>query len=158
MKKKILLLVIILLVMATVSSFAIGVGAGTTFGWSGNNALYGGFLTLQVEDWPLLGIDLASSYGYLRIGATADWWMLNDNLTGMLNWYWGLGAYGRVTLSSSPSFALGARVPVGLNMFVIDPLELFIEAAPSVGIGIGGASVVDLDWGVQGSLGFRFWF
>lgn len=157
MKKKVLLLVLVLLLLASVSTFAIGIGAAGTYGWSTDNGLYGGFLTLKLDDLPLLGIDVASGTNYLRIGATADWWQLNKNLSGMLNWYWGLGAYGRVTLADPVSFALGARLPIGLNMYILDPLELFIEAAPSVGIGIGNSSV-GLDWGVQGALGFRFWF
>ncbi len=155
MNKKVLLLVLVLLIVVTMSSFAIGIGAAGTFGWSGTS-MSGGFLTLKVDDWPLLGLDFSGYTNYIRLGVTADWWMANENLSGMLNWYWGVGGYGRVILSSATSFGVGVRVPIGLNMFIIDPLELFLEAAPSVGVGIG--SSFGLDWGVQGALGFRFWF
>ncbi|MDC7225548.1 MAG: hypothetical protein PQJ61_02150 [Spirochaetales bacterium] len=156
MKKKVVLLILVLLMTASVSTFAVGIGAGGTFGWSADNGLYGGFLSLKLDDWPLLGIDFSSSSSGFRIGATADWWQLNENLSGVVNWYWGLGGYGRLALGSPTSFALGARLPVGLNAYVLDPLELFIEAAPSVGASVSSGGV-GLDWGVQGALGFRFW-
>ncbi len=156
MKKKVLLLALVLIVIASASSFAIGIGGAGTYGWGSDNGVSGGFLTLKLDELPLLGIDFSASTNYISLGATADWWMANENLAGMLNWYWGLGGYGRVTLADPVSFAIGARMPIGLNMFILDPLELFIEAAPSVGIGIG--SSIGLDWGVQGALGFRFWF
>ena len=158
MKKKILILALALLLIASASTFAIGIGGAGTYGWGTDDGISGGFLTLKLDDLPLLGIDVASGSGssYLRVGATADWWQLNENLSGIFNWYWGLGGYGRVTLANSPSFAIGARLPIGLNAFILDPLELFLEAAPAVGVSIG--SNIGLDWGVQGALGFRFWF
>ena len=68
--------------------------------------------------------------------------------------YVGPGLY---TVIGSNVFDLGVRVPVGIHMYVIDPLELFLEIAPALGVGLsGGFEFPRFD--VQGAVGFRFWF
>ena len=161
MKKKIVVLILVMMFVASVSTFALGIGIAGTGGWGSNNATGGAFLTLKIDDeLPLFGIDFGASENHLHFGLLADYWMFNENLAGMLNWYVGLGAYGRLNINSGDlSFGLGGRLPIGLNMFVLDPLELFIEIAPALGIGIGGTNGFYFpDWAVQGAFGFRFWF
>ena len=59
--------------------------------------------------------------------------------------------------NSDPLVDLGLRIPVGFQVFPLDPLELFLEFAPSVGVQFSNP-VTFPNWSVQGAFGFRFWF
>ena len=88
-----------------------------------------------------------------QIGVTADWWFVLANLFDFLNFYVGSGLYGQI----SNSFGLGVRIPIGFQIFIWDPFELFLEIAPALGILI--ANPIKLPaFGMQGAFGFRIWF
>ncbi len=157
MKKKILIITMILLILSSASVFAIGVGGAFSFSPFGDSVYYGGALSLKLDNWPLLGISAAAQNGNFHLGLTADWWFINQNLTGPLNFYAGIGGYGALTMGSYFDANLGLRIPFGLNIFVIDPLELFLELAPAAGIRFGQNFKFPA-WSMQTAIGFRFWF
>jgi hypothetical protein len=52
---------------------------------------------------------------------------------------------------------LGGRLPIGVNIYPIKNLELFLELAPTLAVGIGEEITFPV-FGVQGAFGLRFWF
>jgi hypothetical protein len=86
----------------------------------------------------------------------ADWWLYEGNLTGPLGIYAGLGVYTII----SDNFEIGGRIPIGLTIFPLDFLEVFLEPSITIGVGnIGGeGSIVFPTVGFIGELGVRFWF
>jgi hypothetical protein len=79
--------------------------------------------------------------------------------TAQLDWH--IGAGGRVAIwnwGDANYFALGARMPVGLDLMFNNPsfLELFFEIAPVIYFGPNVGRVL---WpGFDGNLGVRFYF
>ena len=94
----------------------------------------------------------------LAIGLTADYWILNDNLVGPLNWFIGAGLFGQMFIGDDDfNFTVGARVPVGLNFFFArDMFELYLQVAPGLGANIGNG--VEMDFVCPINYGLRFWF
>ena len=156
--KKRLLIVIMVLSLASMSVSALGIGGAFSFNALGtDSAIPGGALSLKLDGIdPIFGIGVRAGDGILNVGFTADYWMFREHLTGMLNIYAGPGAYVNLTLGDVTDVDLGLRIPVGLNMYPIDILELFVELAPRVGIALN--PLVFPTWGIQGAVGFRFWF
>lgn len=160
MKKQILVLsfILVFFLLAT-SAFALGLGVSAGLpigqGMPGNNVM----VSLKLDNFPLLigaGAQIGSHYS--SIGLTLDYWIANKALTGPLNWYIGAGAYGIIGLGSPSSLDIGARIPIGLNLFVFDGvLELFTELAPALGVGISDPLRFPV-LGVQSAFGFRIWF
>lgn len=153
--KKIVLIVLVVLVLAAVGASAqtwgVGVAAGIQplGGLPGQNVL----LSLKAPQLPVLwGIGLQLSEGDFGLGMTADWWLFNQNLFSFVNLYVGPGLY--VAL---PNFELGGRVPIGLNAYPVEVLELFLEFAPTWAP-ITGAGIDTTNFGLQGAFGLRFWF
>ncbi len=154
MKKRIVLLVL-LAVIAAAPAFSFGIGGAFGIDLAGGTVGPGALLSFKLDEFPaVFGVGARLGEGNFRIGVTADWWLYTTNLVNMLNLYVGPGLFLNV---GTGVFDVGGRIPVGINMYVIDPLELFLEVAPVIGIEF--SPVVDFPaWGVQGALGFRFWF
>ncbi|NCN05965.1 MAG: hypothetical protein GW949_10085 [Spirochaetales bacterium] len=160
MKKRIVLIGLILLLTAggtgLFAKSAIGVSAGLPIGpgLAGSNVM----LSLKIDSFPLLlglGAQLGDS---ANIGITADYWITNPNLTGILNWYLGVGGYLGIGIDSDVQVDLGFRIPVGLNIFILDrALELFLEIAPTISAAFEDPVRFPVI-GAQGALGFRVWF
>lgn len=155
MKKRIILaLFLISIVTTTVGATAVGGIFSYSFG--GNNAYPGGALTIKLDNYaPIFGIGVRGSGDYFALGATADWWMQREHLTGMINYYIGPGAYINLVMGDSTSLDLGARLPIGLQIFPIKNLEVFLEVAPSLGLALDS---FNFHFGVQPAFGIRFWF
>ena len=159
--KKILL---ILLVLVTAASFSLSAAAiGATFGLNfvdnatGNVALTGKLTELP----PVFGLSFDLGSDTFRMGLTADWWMYQRPLVGMISMYVGPGAYVKLELAeNNNSFGLGARVPFGFQIFPFgnDPeIELFFELAPILGVQF--TDPIDFpQFSVQGVIGGRLWF
>ena len=111
---------------------------------------------------PMFGLSFNLSSTVFNLGVTADWWLFKPTLaTGAVDLclYIGPGLYGSFTFASSyANIGLGLRIPVGLQLFIIEPLEIFFELAPAIGVGGIGQTIYFPAWGIQGNLGFRFWF
>ncbi|MCD6397486.1 MAG: hypothetical protein J7L71_08085, partial [Spirochaetaceae bacterium] len=59
-----------------------------------------------------LGWSFASTNS--RIDATADWWLINDHLIEMIDWYLGAGIKLGLNLDNNNDiFNIGLRVPIG---------------------------------------------
>ncbi|MDC7126612.1 MAG: DUF3996 domain-containing protein [Spirochaetales bacterium] len=170
MKKKALLIAIAMLIAASTSTFALGLGGGYRFGAGeigGTSLLGDAFFSVKFDEKsPLLGISGWATSTYGRLGLTADWWFFNNNIKGRWNWYLGAGPYVSTAFSLYSSYlniGVGARLPIGFNWFFVDNrLELFLEAAPAIGLGIklDNYSSTDLfcvDWSVLSSIGVRWW-
>jgi hypothetical protein len=122
--------------------------------------LTGDFYFLEGLFVPISGSDGFGYFigvgGYLGFGNYSDeWWNGSKNV----KWSW-------------TSLGLGVRVPLGLNVVIPISkikLEVFIDAAPSIGVGFtfyddsdywdqNDHNLVGLQWGVGFELGVRVWF
>ncbi|GAB1432822.1 hypothetical protein MASR2M29_14470 [Spirochaetota bacterium] len=155
MKTKIFVVSILLLTLVAVPAvFATGIGvsAGLPIGTGlpGSNVL----LSLKLDQLPfLMGVGFAFGQNTFAFGFTADWWILNKPLVSFLNYYLGPGLY----LGYSNALAIGGRFPIGLNAFPLKNLELFLEVAPTLAVGLGDPITFPL-FGAQSAFGLRFWF
>lgn len=157
MQKKIILIALILSFFGA-STAVHSLGIGLSFGGRGKftgNRGYGPntmlSLKLDSQDF-ILGIG-ASTNDDFGLAATVDWWLINKPLEGMINYYVGPGGYLGI---SSNHIDVGLRIPFGLNIYPIEPLELFVEIAPAFGVDIDPFRFPTFGW--QTALGFRFWF
>lgn len=150
MNKKVLVIAAVLLMAVAVSGFSASFGIGGAFSLDAMGGLPSSvMLSLKVPQFPVvwgLGWNLAGDS--FRLGLTADWWLYSTNLVSFINLYVGPGLY----LALPDPFAIGARIPIGFNAFPIDPLELFLEIAPTI------TFIPTIDFGLQAAFGFRFWF
>jgi hypothetical protein len=95
-------------------------------------------------------------FGYNDGTFNADYLWQSNIIRGQAQLDWHIGAGGRAVWyggCAGNCFALGARMPVGLDLMFANPafLEVFFEIAPTLW-------VVPLDFGVDGALGARFYF
>jgi len=88
-----------------------------------------------------------------------DYWVYKNSIHKQLNWFIGAGGKLRVFTGQSKNkeskdkkVGVGLRVPVGLQFYVIDRVELFGEIAP--GISVYPATDFDID----GGIGARYYF
>lgn len=160
--KKLFSVLAVLFVLGTTSTFATGIGAQFGYTIGGNT---GAALTLKLDNLPpVFAIDLGFGSNYFSIGGTADWWITNPTIAGPLGVYFGPGlAASFVSVSDSyTALNIGARVVGGLNIFLAQVFELYLQAAwqPTFGIALSGDnSYGGFNWGsVPVNLGFRFWF
>ncbi len=153
-KKTIIIASFLFVVLAvSASGWGIGVAAGIQplGGLPGSNVM----LSFQAPVVPILfGVGFAVGTETFNMGITADWWAVNPNIVGILNFYLGPGLYFGV---AGDEIDLGGRIPVGLNIFPIPWLEIFIEIAPTLVVRFADPVQFPV-FGLQSSLGLRFWF
>ncbi len=112
-------------------------------------------ISLKFGTFPVLGIAWNfQDTGYLHLHA--DYWIINKPLSPPLDWYLGVG--GKIKIWSDKNktnnnsrFGLTCRVPVGIQWFALDNLELFAEIVP--GLELIPATGLELD----GGIGIRFY-
>jgi hypothetical protein len=171
MKK--LVLVLLLGMLAVGAAFAdhpqdkLGIGPVWRGGFGPSNWWDIG-LSLKVPSVPIFwSINVRPGSGYLILGATGDFYFKDDSIIAKemtnedgtynfrLDWYFGLGAYLSLGFWNDYMAAtFGLRVPIGLSWHIISSIEMFLGAAPSLGISTRG----DLfHWGLPVEVGFRFW-
>ncbi|HOX92046.1 MAG TPA: hypothetical protein PLC54_03925 [Spirochaetales bacterium] len=135
------------------SAFATGVGVAFGLqpvgGLPGSNVM----LSLKMDNLPLIGLGFSLGQNVVSFGFTADWWMVNENLFSFINFYLGPGFY----LGYQTDLLLGGRLPIGLNIFPVKSLELFLEIAPTLAVRLSDP-IVFPEFGLQGAFGLRFWF
>ena len=154
--KRLIVAVCLSLGLVTTSASALGIGGAFSVGVLGGLPS-SAMLSVKFDQIrPILGLGVTVGSGSAQIGATADWWLYHATLAGPLSIYVGLGGYADIQTGSGGSLGLGARIPVGLQIFPIKPLELFLEIAPRAGVGLNPFSFPV--FGLQGAAGFRFWF
>jgi len=103
-------------------------------------------ISLKFDNFPVIG--LGWSFGNNKgIHLTCDYWIKNTTLADPFKWYIGVGGKLKIGESSEKhgsSLGLGIRVPIGLQVFAADNIEIFGEIAPGMtliektGIDIGG--------------------
>lgn len=139
-------------ITASHGSWALGLQGGYVV-----NGAAGLSVTFKVPKAPLVfAADLGFNSDYFSVGATGDYWLANPNITGPLYWYYGPGLAASVSLDDDLGIFAGARFVVGLNVFPIQPLEIYLQAAGQIGVYIDDG--VGLGWGVPVNLGIRWWF
>ena len=155
-KMKKILIVLLLMFVAIGSSFALGIGGMYSVNVITDGLPQNAMLTIHApEAFPaVIGVGFAVGENTFNLGLTADWWAYQSPIAGALGLYAGPGMY--AIISEDPS--MGGRIAVGINMYPLDFLELFLELAPQVGVGFGNNTITFPVWGVQGGFGFRFWF
>ena len=162
MRKKLLLMIIVLLLVFSAGNvfaqkyngLALGLGyTANPFGgrWAG------GMVTFHVPTSPLV-FDLYPYWGNNGFGITltGDWWIIRNPITGILAWYLGPGLWVDFGIGNQFALGLGARLAVGLQIWLLDRLEIFLEGAP--GLGLYVIPSVSFAWPIPISLGFRWWF
>jgi hypothetical protein len=132
------LLVIAFALFLTGSIFARGANGLGLYGnlvGSGTGAFTGGLgLTYMHGDFPVLGLEYMLLDKASSLGVSCDWWIVNGGLAGSLGYYIGVGGFlGMRSGDNSSAFSLGGRIPFGLQAWVLNPLEIFLEIAPLVG-------------------------
>ena len=161
MKRFLVIVLVLLMGFSASSAFAakngFALGAEFTFAnWFGG---YGAMLTFHLPKFPVMfAVGGAFAQNYANIVLTADWWFANSRLVGILDYYIGLGLYSNITLAEPASFAFGARLPLGLQIWPVGSvLELFLELAPAW-IPFTSYGILPANFDLQGALGFRIWF
>ncbi|HOX47742.1 MAG TPA: hypothetical protein PLG14_01050 [Spirochaetales bacterium] len=156
MKKKVLLLALVVALVAGANAFAYRAAVGGEFAMKiGQGLPNSALLSFRLPSFPaVFGLGLTVGESTSSLALLADWWLYQGTLVDSVGLYVGPGAFLGV---SADAFTLGLRVPVGINIYPIKPLELFVEFAPAVTF-IAPSGVQIPAWGVQAGFGFRFWF
>jgi hypothetical protein len=140
------ILTIVCVVALTLPSFAQqdGLGIGLVFGYpstgisakvfTGSNA-FDAAATWSLDD----------ENGYLL--AWADYLAHNYSLSSSLPWFVGIGGF----IGLGNTLGIGARVPVGITYLFDGPFDIFVEIAPRLEV------LPDLDFGIGGGFGFRYY-
>ncbi len=143
-----------LLLIPASNAWSWGIGASFGLNDLGGNPGQNVMASIKLDETPFLfGIGGRISDGNVTLGLTADWWMVHKNLVNFLNYYIGPGLY----FALSEEIELGGRLPIGINAYPLDPLELFLEIAPTIAL-LAPEGIEFPNLGLQGAIGFRFWF
>jgi hypothetical protein len=173
MKK--LMLVLLFSVILVVGAFAehpggwgIGIVGQSSLDWKGFDNSWGAALSLKAPQWPIyLGINGRIRTDYFGLSLTGDYYIIDQTIVPNVNfgWYFGLGGYaGFYHVGEDIDYnglALGARMPIGIYIIPVRFFEIFLDVAPSLGLGMnfGNKSGLDLPAGGFGAdFGVRFWF
>ncbi|QEN08741.1 hypothetical protein EXM22_12360 [Oceanispirochaeta crateris] len=159
-KKNIIFFLFTLFTISTTYSYT-GLGAAYTFGLDSEGNNKGAALSINTPAIPgtVQNVRLAfNGSEYFNFSISDDWWVIQENISGDLDFYVGLGFYTGIVITEDDSdFSLGGRVPIGLTMKPIDFLEFFLEVAPAMGVGFK-PTIYFPSWNVQAALGMRLWF
>ena len=128
--RKIVSIVLVLLALAAVGASAKGSSGGLRLGLEFGNPN----AVLIIRPAPF---DFKVGYNFTRDGylfLSADYRIVSGyQIVDFLHFFLGVGAYANIYFEPA-DFALGARIPLGLQVFLLDNvLELFLEVAPTVG-------------------------
>jgi hypothetical protein len=139
MKKRISLIFLVLLSFGVTKTFATGIGIQGNYN-AGDIFTPGPALTLKLDQTPFyFGINWNIDINYVNLGATADYWLINQNITNIsgnpLNFHFGVGAFLNLGFGTVFNIGTGIRVPVGINMYLAQGrFEPFLEISPSFGL------------------------
>ncbi len=144
MKKAAVSILFLLILMVPVATFAdtgIGLVVGEPTG-----------ITFKTDNL-VIGIGWSFAAADDRIDATVDWWLVNENLTEILDWYLGAGAKVRLNLNqNTDTINVGLRIPIGVQWWPAKELEVFAEIAP--GLLLFPAT----DFDISAGIGLRYYF
>jgi hypothetical protein len=152
MKKAIISCALFLMLVSGAGQLNAMSGIGLYGNLMGNGTGTGGGagLTLRCGSFPVIGLEWNFMPHASVLGGSLDGWLVNQLLAERLSYYMGIGAYAAATGTSNPSvFTFGGRIPIGLQLFPVDPLEIFLELSPMI------VFLPAIDWTVSVRLGFR---
>ena len=111
-----------------------GVGIYGNLVGGGSGSLGTGIgLTLKFGNFPVLGAEWMFGEA-TRVAVSCDYWIVNEHLTGALNYYIGVGGFLGVGIGgNNAAIDFGGRVPIGLQILPVKNFEIFVEFAPLVG-------------------------
>jgi len=157
MKKSLILVVAGLLALSS-AAFAKDAAVGAEAA-SRNFDSWGGRFVFHIPRLPLyFGLGAILEQGNTAVDFTMDYWFAHGRLVRPLDYYVGIGGYAGIATGGQFSFALGARLPIGLQFWALgNVLEIFLEVAPAW-IPIESSGINALNFEVQPALGFRIWF
>ena len=174
MKKIILVFLLAFIVSTSVfaarpSGWGVGIVGQYGFAWDGFTGAPGAGLSLKAPQLPIYyGIHLdLRRYGF-GVSLTGDRYLIDNTLSSDVNlgWFLGWGTYigvfnYRLDSTSWTSIRTGLRLPIGLYIFPVNFLELFINLAPSLGVGLYFGDHNDRfrfpEGGLGLDIGLRFW-
>jgi hypothetical protein len=156
MKKKIALIAAVLFVSASVEVFSFGIGVRGNFGW---NSLYGAAILFSPNTNLHFGGNWYLGNEGFYLGATGDYWIINNNLTdvgnGTLDFYAGLGLFAQLGIFKDFELGAGVRIPLGLDLD-FDIVDIFLEVVPQLGLSVLPKLTFYPSW-LGGALGIRVW-
>jgi hypothetical protein len=197
--KKIVLVIALAAIMGTGTAFAdhpsgFGIGVVGNF-WLGRDwgGVGGGGLSLKFPGVPVFwainfGGGGSHDGGNFGFGLTGDYYIIDKSIVPTLNWFFGIGGFfnfyawwnsyynrydNRRDEWSWSHINFGIRLPIGLSWQPVKFLELWIDFAPSFGLGIdtdsnhkyrydnrdyGHEFWIGTHWGFPFEIGLRFWF
>jgi hypothetical protein len=127
-----------------------GIGLYGNLVGNGTGTGGGGGLTIRSGSFPVIGLEWNFLPHNSIAGVSLDAWLVNQPLSERLSYYLGIGGYAAASGTNTLDiFNFGARIPLGLQLFPVDPLEIFLEVAPMIIL------VPAVDWTVSARLGFR---
>ena len=188
--KKFLLVIALVAIFATGTVFAdhpdgFGLGGLYTYGGFGRDvsdpetAAYASIfsmgygLSLKIPGVPIFwGLKVAFNSFAFGLALTGDYYFIDQQISDVgLGWYLGAGLFVDwfnidVWLFQISVIDFGLRVPIGLDFIFDSKFEIFLEAAPSAGLGLpsmsAGGVTVNGDpaflWDVPVTVGVRYWF
>ncbi|MFQ6069935.1 MAG: hypothetical protein ACE5LC_05345 [Candidatus Aminicenantales bacterium] len=80
-----------------------------------------------------------------------DWWLCQTTIVRRLGFYFGVGIGSSINFKTFSRSKLGLRVPIGFQLFVFKPVEVFLEVSPMV------IFILEPDLDFLGAIGVRFW-
>lgn len=129
--KKTIVVALLALFLSAGSMFSLtGVGIFGDFMGSSTGGAGGIGLTLKFGNFPVLGLKWMFGENVVNLGVSCDYWVINQHLGGILDYYLGVGLYAGLRFGDPFNFNPGARIPIGLQIWPVDKLELFLEFAP----------------------------
>lgn len=126
-----------------------GIGLYGNLAGNGTGAGGGAGLSLRYGQFPVIGLEWNFMPGASLIGVSLDAWLVNQTIVDRFAYYIGIGGYAAITGGAPNTFHFGGRIPLGLQLFPIDPLEVFLEVSPMI------IFVPAIDWTLSARLGFR---
>jgi hypothetical protein len=149
------------------NGLGIGVVGQYNSSWDGFAGNAGGALSLKVPGLPIFwGINFDFRSHYFGVGVTGDYYIIDQTLLSNigLGWYLGLGGYAGIGIWDNYNMIrFGGRLPIGLSFRPINLLEIFLDVAPSLGVGLytGGWTGADdfhfPEGGLGVDIGIRLW-
>ncbi len=154
LNKKTVSLFVLCLFFAVAASYAKSSRKGIALGLQGGVSIVGTQIPGLSATFKLPQLPMVIGLGYnfseaFSMGLSLDWWLYQSHLVGITHLYVGPGL-GFVV--KKDSFDFNIRIPVGLRIFPLKPLELFLELTPAIGL-LPGPHFVP-----YAAAGFRFWF
>lgn len=157
MNKKFLGILAALVVLGSTSVFAsAAIGAQGGYSVASGSGNGNAAITFKLSNVPaVFAADFSIANNTLYgAGITADWWMANPKAGGMIHYFYGPGIAFSLFDFNNLGFFVGGRFVAGLNIFVVKPLELYLQAAAQLGF----SSYAGFAWYFPINFGFRFWF